>query len=60
MKIKFTKLPTTDGIIKISLDGGNSFKDYNVADIHESGIPLEDNQDYEKSRFKPLQTFLKT
>ena len=24
MKIKFTKLPTTDGTIKISLDGGQS------------------------------------
>ena len=48
MKIKFTKLPTTDGTIKVSLDGGNSFKDYNIADVHESGIPLEDNQDYEK------------
>ena len=48
MKIKFAKLPTTDGTIKVSLDGGNSFKDYNVADVHESGIPLEDNQDYWK------------
>ena len=47
MKIKFTKLPTTDGTIKISLDGGHSFTDYNVVDVHESGIPLEDNQDYE-------------
>ena len=42
MKIKFTKLPTTDGTIKVSLDGGQSFTDYNVADVHESGIPLED------------------
>ena len=30
MKIKFTKLPTTDGTIKVSLDGGNSFKDYKI------------------------------
>ena len=48
MKIKFTKLPTNDGTIKVSLDGGQSFTDYNIADIHESGIPLEDSQDYEK------------
>ena len=34
--------------MNVSLDGGNSFKDYNIADIHKSGIPLEDNQDYEK------------
>ena len=46
MKIKFTKLPTTDGIIKVSLDGGQSFTEYNIADIRESGIPLEDSQDY--------------
>ena len=60
MKIKFTKLPTNAGTIKVSLDGGNSFKDYNIADVHESGIPLEDSQDYEKFRFKLLQMFLKT
>lgn len=59
MKIKFTKLPTTDDIIKVSLDGGNSFKDYNVADIHESGIPLEDNQDYEKIQIQAPANILK-
>lgn len=59
MKIKFTKLPTTDGIIKISLDGGDSFKDYNIADIHESGIPLEDNQDYEKIQIQAPANILK-
>ena len=41
MKIKFTKLPITDRTIKVSLDGGQSFTDYNVSDVHESGIPLE-------------------
>ena len=59
MKIKFTKLPTTDGIIKVSLDGGQSFTDYNIADIHESGIPLEDNQDYEKIQVKAPANVLK-
>ena len=59
MKIKFTKLPTNDGIIKVSLDGGDSFKDYNVADIHESGIPLEDNQDYEKIQIQAPANILK-
>ena len=59
MKIKFTKLPTNDGTIKISLDGGQSFTDYNVADVHESGIPLEDNQDYEKIQVKPPANVLK-
>ena len=59
MKIKFTKLPTTDGIIKISLDGGDSFKDYNIADIHKSGIPLDDNQDYEKNQIQASANVLK-
>ena len=59
MKIKFTKLPTTNGTIKVSLDGGQSFTDYNVADVHESGIPLEDNQDYEKIQVKAPANVLK-
>ena len=59
MKIKFTKLPTTDGTIKVSLDGGQSFTDYNIADIHESGIPLADNQDYEKIQVKAPANVLK-
>ncbi|MDY6188978.1 MAG: leucine-rich repeat domain-containing protein [Treponema sp.] len=59
MKIKFTKLPTNDGIIKVSLDGGNSFKDYNVADVHKSGISLSDNQDYEKIQIKAPANILK-
>ena len=59
MKIKFTKLPTNDGTIKVSLDGGQSFTDYNIADIHESGIPLEDNQDYEKIQIQAPANVLK-
>ena len=59
MKIKFTKLPTNDGTIKVSLDGGQSFTDYNVADVHESGIPLEDNQDYEKIQIQAPANVLK-
>ena len=59
MKIKFTKLPTNDGIIKISLDGGQSFTDYNVADVHESGIPLADSQDYEKIQIQAPANVLK-
>ena len=59
MKIKFTKLPTNDGIIKVSLDGGQSFTDYNVADVHESGIPLADSQDYEKIQIQAPANVLK-
>ena len=59
MKIKFTKLATNDGTIKVSLDGGQSFTDYNVADVHESGIPLEDSQDYEKIQIQAPANVLK-
>lgn len=59
MKIKFTKLPTTDGTIKVSLDGGESFTDYKVADVHESGIPLADSQDYEKIQIQAPANILK-
>lgn len=59
MKIRFTKLQTTDGTIKVSLDGGDSFTDYNIADIHKSGIPLDDNQDYEKNQIQASANVLK-
>ena len=59
MKIKFTKLLTTDGTIKISLDGGQSFTDYNVADIHKSGVPLSDSQDYKKIQIQAPANVLK-
>ena len=59
MKIKFAKLPTTDGTIKVSLDGGQSFTYYSIADIHEDGIPLEDNQDYEKIQVQAPANVLK-
>ena len=56
---QFTKLPTTNGTIKVSLDGGDSFKDYNIADIHESGVPLSDSQDYEKIQIQAPANVLK-
>ena len=59
MKIEFTKLPTTDGTIKISLDGGQSFTEHNLADVHESGISLSDDQDFEKIRIKGPANVLK-
>jgi hypothetical protein len=59
MNIIFTKLPTTDGIIKISLDGGQSFIDCNIADIPEDGLPLSDDQDFEKIRIKGPANLLK-
>lgn len=59
MKIRFTKLPTTTGTIKVSLDGGQSFTDYNIADIHESGITLSDDQNYEKIQIQAPANVLK-
>ena len=59
MKIKFTKLPTTGGKIQVSFDGGQSFNDYNIADIHASGIPLDDSQDYEKIQIQGPANVLK-
>lgn len=59
MKITFTKLPTTDGIIKVSLDGGQSFTEHNLADVHESGISLSDDQDFEKILIKGPANLLK-
>ncbi len=59
MKINFTKLPITNGTIKVSLDGGQSFTDYSIADIHESGIPLSDSQDYEKIQIQAPANVLK-
>lgn len=59
MNIIFTKLPTTDGIIKISLDGGQSFTDYSIANIPEDGISLSDDQDFEKIQIKGPANLLK-
>lgn len=59
MKIVFTELPTSGGKIQVSFDGGSTFKDYNVAEIKVSGIPLDDNQDYEKIQIKGSSNVLK-
>jgi hypothetical protein len=59
MKITFTKLPTTVGTIKVSLDGGQSFTEHNLADVHEFGISLSDDQDFEKIRIKGPANLLK-
>ena len=59
MKIVFTELPTSCGKIQVSFDGGSTFKDYNVTEIKVSGIPLDDNQDYEKIRIKGSSNVLK-
>ena len=59
MKIEFTDLPTSDGKIQVSFDGGSSFADYNVKDVRESGISLDDNQAYEKIQIRGPANVLK-
>ena len=57
MKIIFTKLPK-EGEIKVSFDGGSTFTDYNVNDISESGIQLDDSQDLREIKIKGRTTVL--
>ena len=59
MKIVFNKLQTSKETIQISLDGGTSWKSYVVSEIIETGIPLDDSQDYEKIQIKGSASVLK-
>lgn len=59
MKIIFKDSELNEGIVKISLDGGFTFTDYEIADVKESGIPLDDSQDYEKIKIKGPANILK-
>lgn len=52
MKIHFTKLPTTGGKIQVSLDGGQTFTDYNVEDIRSKGISLDEKQEFNLIQIK--------
>ena len=57
MKIIFTKLPK-EGEIKVSFDGGSTYTDYNVSEIAESGIQLDDSQDLREIKIKSRTTVL--
>lgn len=59
MKIIFNKLQTSKGTIQVSLDGGTTWNSYVVSEIIESGIPLDENQEYEKIQIKGSATVLK-
>ena len=58
MKIIFTKLPE-EGEIKVSFDGGSTFTDYNVSDVSENGIVLDDSQALDKIKIKGHANVLK-
>ena len=48
MKIKFDHSKLVEGLIKLSIDGGESFREYRIEDVKDTGIPLSDTQDLDK------------
>ena len=60
MKIVFEGSELKEGTIKVSLDGGFTFADYEIADVKESGIPLDDSQRYDKIKIKGPANVLKS
>ena len=59
MKIVFEDSELSKGIINVSLDGGFTFTDYEISDVKETGILLDDSQDYEKIKIKGPANVLK-
>ena len=59
MKIVFEDSGLTQGIIKISLDGGKSFTEHEIANIKDDGFPLSDSQQLDKIRIKGPVNLLK-
>ena len=59
MKIVFKDSELNEGIINVSLDGGFTYKDYEITDVKETGIFLDDSQDYEKIKIKGPANILK-
>lgn len=48
MKIQFNALETLTGKVSVSLDNGETYTEYNVADVKDTGIELDDSQDISK------------
>ena len=59
MKLLFTKLPETSGLIEVSFNGGESYISYEIDAIRDNGIHLDDNQDYSKIQIKGKSGILK-
>lgn len=59
MKIVFDKLQTSKETIQVSFNGGTTWNSYVVSEIIESGIPLDENQEYDKIQIKGSFTVLK-
>ena len=60
MKIVFEGSEIKEGLIKVSLDGGFTFADYEISNVKESGIPLDDSQRYDKIKIKGPANILKS
>lgn len=58
MKIQFNTLETRTGKISVSLDNGENYTEYNVADVKDTGIELDDSQDFSKIIIKGDATTL--
>ena len=59
MKIIFKNSELDKGLINVSLDGGFTYNDYEITDVKESGISLDDSQDYEKIKIKGPANIIK-
>ena len=59
MKIVFNDSELNEGLINVSLDGGFTYKNYEISDVKETGIPLDNSQDYEKIKIKGPANVLK-
>ena len=52
MKIKFNDSKLEKGNIKVSLDGGFTYNDFDIQEVRNSGIELNDSQDFGKIMIK--------
>lgn len=59
MKITFKSSKLQEGTVKISFDGGNEFREYELAEVKDTGISLSDSQDLDKIKIKGPANILK-
>ena len=59
MKITFKSSKLQEGTVKISFDGGNEFREYELAEVKDTGISLNDSQDLDKIKIKGPANILK-
>lgn len=60
MKIVFEQKKINKGTIKVSLDGGVTYTNYEIEDVVETGIPLDDSQDLSKIKIKGSTNILQS